>query len=110
MKLKAWNLNRQGSSGRWLIHALPGMAVVRHGKRWQIAIIEPDPFLDAITGGSTRKAWGRDFSTQRAEDIIEQNRSLQTYFKTRGEALSALEAIINPGQPEPVLKDVLYET
>lgn len=108
MKLKSWNLNRQGSSGRWLIRALPGMAVVRQSKEWRLAIIVPDPFLDAITGGSARKAWGSEFSTREAERIIDQNRWLRQPFKTRAEALSALENALPQQRPRPVLQDLIY--
>lgn len=88
LTLARFEAGGDSSKGRWLVRELPGVALMRHKKgKWKIHV---GLAILTATQESQEKTWGKGWSS-RADRLYMRLGCMK--FRTRDEALEALESI-----------------
>lgn len=100
LSLARWPDFRGDSSGFWLVRELPGFLIqsTDGGKNWEI-LCEDDYVRH--DGPAATRLWGENWQPQtetydRLKEVVERN------YKTRGEAIMALEIALNPKNTQAI--------
>ena len=110
--LARWEYWPGRSDGFWLVRELPGLALRGSGRpkyqRWSFCLVSPKQLSARSTSSDCLlKAWGEDFSADRAEQLMAVHPGLRRLFATRREALQALVDVFAPPAPPSELSRIL---
>lgn len=101
LSLCRWEDHKGSSEGHWLIREIPGAILHCSPKSRDWALIVGRDLLALHPKGAER-AWGKDFSSARAERLLEDNPHLGRSFQTRADLLLAIEAACSPAPPATI--------
>lgn len=103
LALGRWDDECGQSAGFWLVKAVPGLALCRHPVGW---IVQADELVYDIYSLSPQRAWGEDFSTRPAYQLMDANPELDRIFTSRAEAALAVQQALAESEA-PALAAVL---
>lgn len=104
VSLARWEDDRGDSTGWWLVRQIPGLAVTCNGTMWQLAAA--DDLFDHYPQ-APRRLWGENFSARPGWQLLQAHPQLRRDFRTRAEALLALENELAGPDGAPALAEAL---
>lgn len=105
LSLARWEYWPGRSDGFWLVREVPGLALRGSGRpkyqRWNFCLVNGSHYTSARSPSveSLFKAWGKGFSSDRAEQLLAVHSNLRGVFSTRRDALGILEGVLSESAP-----------